>query len=84
MACGFAPQASYQRRGPATPRLQPPSQRSSRAFWSHHSNVPKGILLGLCSKYRVDAACKAWRRLTAQAGRIKSLCTYPWIPKVKT
>ena len=32
----------------------------------------------------VDAACKAWRRLTAQAGRIKSLCTYPWIPKVKT
>jgi len=32
----------------------------------------------------VDAACKAWRRLTAEAGRIKSLCTYPWIPKVKT
>jgi transposase len=32
----------------------------------------------------VDAACKAWRRLTAQAGCIKSLCTYPWIPKVKT
>ena len=31
-----------------------------------------------------DAACKAWRRLTAQAGRIESLCTYPWIPKVKT
>ena len=32
----------------------------------------------------VNAACKAWRRLTAQAGRIRSLCTYPWIPKVKT
>jgi len=32
----------------------------------------------------VNAACKAWRRLTAQAGRIKSLRTYPWIPKVKT
>ena len=32
----------------------------------------------------VDAACKAWRCLAAQAGRIKSLCTYPWIPKVKT
>jgi len=31
----------------------------------------------------VDAACKAWRRLTAQAGRIKSPCSYPWIPKVK-
>jgi transposase len=32
----------------------------------------------------VDAACMASRRLTAQAGRIKSLCIYPWIPKVKT
>jgi hypothetical protein len=32
----------------------------------------------------VDAACEAWRCLTAEAGRIKSLCTYPWIPKVKT
>jgi transposase len=31
----------------------------------------------------VDAACKAWRRLTAEGGRSKSLCTYPWIPKVK-
>jgi len=32
----------------------------------------------------VDAACRAWRRLTAETGRIKSRCTYPWIPKVKT
>jgi len=24
----------------------------------------------------VNAACKAWRRLTAEAGRLKSLCTY--------
>ena len=32
----------------------------------------------------VEAACKAWRKLTAEVGRIKSLCTYPWIPKVKT
>ena len=31
-----------------------------------------------------DAACAAWNRLTAEAGRIKSLCSYPWIPKVKT
>ena len=30
-----------------------------------------------------QAACKAWNRLTAEAGRIKSLCSYPWIPKVK-
>ena len=30
----------------------------------------------------VDAACNAWNKLVAQAGRIKSLCSYPWIPKV--
>ena len=31
----------------------------------------------------VDAACHAWARLTAEVGRIRSLCSYPWIPKVK-
>jgi transposase len=30
-----------------------------------------------------EAACKAWNRLTAEAGRITSLCSYPWILKVK-
>jgi transposase len=30
----------------------------------------------------VTAACKAWNRLEAEAGRIKTLCSYPWIPKV--
>ena len=27
----------------------------------------------------VDAACAAWNQLTAEDGRIKSLCSYPWI-----
>lgn len=30
----------------------------------------------------VDAACAAWNKLTAEAGRITSLCTYPWIEKL--
>jgi hypothetical protein len=30
----------------------------------------------------VTAACNAWNRLLAEAGRIKTLCSYPWIPKV--
>jgi hypothetical protein len=30
-----------------------------------------------------DAACRAWNRLTAEAGRIASLTSYPWILKVK-
>jgi hypothetical protein len=30
----------------------------------------------------VDAACAAWQRLLAEVGRIKSLCTYPWIDEI--
>jgi len=30
----------------------------------------------------VDNASTAWNRLLAEAGRIKSLCSYPWIPAV--
>ena len=30
----------------------------------------------------VDAASDAWNRLLAEAGRIKTLCSYPWIPAV--
>ncbi len=32
----------------------------------------------------VDAAATAWRQLTAETGRITSLCSYPWIPRVGT
>jgi transposase len=27
----------------------------------------------------LDAACRAWQRVTAEPGRITSLCSYPWI-----
>jgi DDE superfamily endonuclease len=30
----------------------------------------------------VDAICDAWNRLVAETGRVKSLCTYPWIEDV--
>ena len=30
----------------------------------------------------VDAACNAWNRLVAEAGRIKSLCSCQWITQV--
>ena len=30
-----------------------------------------------------DAASKAWNRLVAEAGRLTSLCSYPWIAEVK-
>lgn len=31
----------------------------------------------------LDAACTAWNKLRAEAGRITSLCSYPWIIAVK-
>jgi hypothetical protein len=27
----------------------------------------------------VDAACEAWNKFTAEAGRITTLCSYPWL-----
>jgi hypothetical protein len=30
----------------------------------------------------VDAACRAWNRLTAETGRLLSLCADPWIQQV--
>ena len=32
----------------------------------------------------VETACQTWNRLIAETGRIRSLCSYPWIPKVGT
>ena len=32
----------------------------------------------------VSAASNAWNRLKAESGRIASLTSYPWIPKVRT
>lgn len=30
----------------------------------------------------IDACCHAWNQLIAQAGQIRSLCSYPWLPQV--
>jgi transposase len=30
----------------------------------------------------LEAACRAWNRLTAETGRLKSLCAFPWIQQV--
>src|SRR5262245_31543434 len=30
----------------------------------------------------VDAACVAWNKLTAETGRVTSLCSYPWLQKL--
>jgi len=30
----------------------------------------------------IDACCEAWNDLLAETGRIRSLCSYPWLEKV--
>lgn len=30
----------------------------------------------------IDACCDAWNTLIAETGRIRSLCSYPWLQKV--
>ncbi len=32
----------------------------------------------------IDACCDAWNALAAETGRLKSLCSYPWIIKVSS
>ena len=32
----------------------------------------------------VEACCRAWNALTAEPGRIRSLCAYPWIAKLSS
>ena len=32
----------------------------------------------------IDGCCDAWNWLLAETGRIRSLCSYPWLPQVST
>lgn len=32
----------------------------------------------------LHACCAAWNALRQEAGRIQSLCSFPWLPQVKT
>ncbi len=32
----------------------------------------------------IDGCCDAWNALAAETGRLKSLCSYPWITKVSS
>ena len=64
---------------PYSPELNPVERvwlHLKERFLSHHLHANYESI--------VDAACEAWKRLKADAGRIKSLCSYPWIPTVGT
>jgi hypothetical protein len=32
----------------------------------------------------IDGCCDAWNWLLAETGRIRSLCSYPWLAQVST
>ena len=39
-------------------------------------------LEGMSRNAIIDACCAAWNALVAEPARPKTLCDYPWIPKV--
>ena len=64
---------------PYSPELNPVERvwlYLKERFLSHRLHADYDAIVG--------AACEAWSRLKAETGRIKSLCSYPWIPKVRT
>lgn len=63
---------------PYSPELNPVEQiwlYLKERFLSHRLHADYDAI--------ADAASQAWSRLVAEAGRITSLCSYPWIQQVK-
>ena len=63
---------------PYSPELNPVER-----VWEYLKE--RSLSLHLLNDYEAiaDAASKAWNRLCAEAGRIASLSSYPWIMRVK-
>jgi transposase len=77
MLSPFRPKSLWFRCQPNSPELNPVERVRlylKERFLSHR----------LLADYQaiVDAASTAWNSLLAEAGRIKSLCSYPWIAAV--
>ena len=63
---------------PYSPELNPVERiwlYLKERFLSHRLHADYDAIAG--------AASQAWNRLVAEAGRITSLCSYPWIQQVK-
>jgi transposase len=65
--------------------LPPYSPELNPVEWVWEYMKERFLSLRLLNDYDaiLDAACKAWNRLIAEAGRINSLCSHPWIMAVK-
>ena len=62
---------------PYSPELNPVER-----VWLHLRERFLSLRLFHSTDAIIAACCDAWMRLVTEAGRIKSLCSYPWIEKV--
>jgi len=65
--------------------LPPYSPELNPVEWVWEYMKERFLSLRLLNDYDAiaEAVCKAWNRLLGETGRITSLCSHPWIMKVK-
>ena len=65
--------------------LPPYSPELNPVEWVWEYMKQRFLSLRLLNDYDAiaEAVCKAWNRLLGETGRITSLCSHPWIMKVK-
>ena len=65
------------RDAPHSPEFNP-----VESVWLHHKK--RFLSHRLLDNYDtiIEAGSNAWKRFIVEAGRIKSLCSYPWISKI--
>ena len=90
IAVMFADQAGWHRANelkiPANVRLLPipaytPEVNPVERVWLYLKERYLSHRLHAADDSIVDATCAAWNKLRQDVGRIKSLCTYPWLEK---
>jgi hypothetical protein len=64
---------------PYSPQLNP-----AERVWEYMKERYLSLRLHADYEAIADAACAAWNRLKAEAGRLSSLTGYPWTQKVQT
>jgi transposase len=62
---------------PYSPELNPIER-----LWLHLRDNRLSHCVFQATEGIIDSCCEAWNWLLAQAGRIRSLCSYPWLEQV--
>ena len=61
--------------------LSPPLLAILRAYWRLRDNHLTHRVFAATAQI-IDACCQAGDDLLAETGRLRSLCSYPWLEKV--